>query len=357
MATQSSERTDRQIDYPAGEPMRAGKRRSRVGLWWRTRSVSWLPHIDAGAFNPVFRLEARRRLSMEKLRGQSLWWMVQTALIGFNLWLVAAVVIVVTAQDWRLYMDVLLLLFILLGASLLDKFILDFSAATASLDAIEDDVRHGHFDLICLTDVRMNAYLKAKHAVAQMRSWRLMCRDMGFRLGLALAIIGHLLFLPLLLSERIPDSSIFGLPQPATPGMAASAGPSELEDVLVLVSLLPGMFALVAVYVLEPRWRLRSLAAASIAVSTQRKRAPFSLLYALGTLIGVWIMQILMAIAAMIALSQFMPIAFISGMFAGFVLLVAAAVLLLIIHIGYRILTDTWLTRSWRRLVKWGGSP
>lgn len=144
--------------------------------------------------------------------------------------------------------------------------LLDMLAVGAGLTGISGDVSARRWDLLRLTPLPQSSIVAGKHAVAQLRVWRALAVVVGLRAAAVSALL----------------VSWFVL-----------SGLGMLSD-FVLVS------PLVAVYVLEPIWRVRSLTALGLVISSYLLDRSLAVLTSGLALAAVWLAQTVIA-ALMVA--------------------------------------------------------
>ena len=236
----------------------------------------------------------------------------------------------------------------LFAAGFLDRFYLDFSAAAMSLDTVSRDIDAGRFDLIALTDVSARNVTRAKYAVAQIRAWRLLATAMGVRLAAVMSGAVALIVTPLIAPRRDDVVDIYA-------GFAELF--DESADVALASLLVIGcLVILLGVYVIEPRWRLYPICAASVAVSTQRQAPAFALFSVILCVGWTWVAQIVALGATILILVLTLsllitPIC--GGMYLVFVFSGAAFGL----RQMYTGMSDFWLNRARKRIWQLGGAP
>lgn len=344
-------------EFQAVAAVQPGAKQART----TTHFTRWLPYRDAGHDNPVFTFVARVHRRHDMLRERTARWIQQPVVLMFGLWVAVAVIILLTDRDLSLYQAISNLLGTLLLLSLADKLVLDFAAASAALDVVPSDVENGRWDLIAVSNISTDRYITAYHVLAQLRSWRLMCRVIGLRLGIVITLVLHSWFLPLL----IPDER-YGLPnyRSGASSPLESVAQSLAQDPVNVFYLVPAALALLivaALYVIEPRWRLRALAAASVAISAQQRQSPLHLVAAVGAMLRVWFAQILTGVMAFALLWLFGvifgPVAYSeSAQFAGMWLFLAYLLIVWwVIRYAYQSLSRRWQTSAWKRMIRLGG--
>ncbi len=219
--------------------------------------------------------------------------------------------------------------------SLIDKLWMDFGVIFAGLNSIKGDYDNNRWDPIRVTTVDMRKVVLAKHAIAQVRGWRLMLTVMTLRVAVVVLAALLVFATPLIYPDRV-----FNLYYPNPPL-------SPVENLFLL-----SFFVMIAidagVYIMEPRWRLRALAAGSLAVSSQLFAGGVEMLAATGAVLVLWLLQMLSVLVALASLGCFTvilvpPVFVIHGFIMG-----------LVIRSMYNGMVQTWLNRTVRRLVRRG---
>ncbi|MDX1992484.1 MAG: hypothetical protein SF029_08845 [bacterium] len=340
------------------------------------RPVHWrlplLPHrvLPAGnAFIPFEMRHVRRGADEDLLWAQSVTWMIGTFVVVFIFGLAMMALVILDPPfidpnsyyyDWGMYQTVVDVFLLLLLLSVADRFLLDFIVVMSSVGSISGDMTSGHWDLLKMSDVSSRMIVKAKHAAAQLRGWRVMTLVIGLRA--ALVVIGFL-FVFILPYALPPDS---GVDSPWR-----NVYFSDPREVVAFIFVGLYALALTVIFVLEPRWRVRTLAAGSVLVSSVKRPT------AVGMFWGLMCVLTLAAMQALVLLAAFMLIFLFANnitwllpeLFFGFdtlafwdVLLFGAGLLYLIILIvlaywAYNHLTWSWIERTVRRLTKQGAAP
>ncbi|MBC7871409.1 MAG: hypothetical protein H7Y09_11275 [Chitinophagaceae bacterium] len=323
-----------------------------------------MPHQSVSANNAVFRYEARRIPTAQELEQRTVFWMLRVVALLTGLWLVGVMVIIITPKSdmigalnyttplavsvYNAMGQFIQLAFLL---SFLDKFVLDFIAILTALPTISDDIKSGHWELTALTGLNMRKLVEAKHAVAQTRAWRTMCSVAGFRLGVVTVMVLHTLILPF----AFPSNNGY-VPNPLADLFSSSSAFID-ERIFIFWSFLAYIFAAI-VYVIEPRWRLQAVTMGGVAVSTQEHQSAGALFSAFGCLIGVWLVQIVIAVLAGCSL-LWTGGTFLSTTTSGWgalVLIMYVAMVGAGIYQAYASLTGMWRSAAVRRLVKRGGA-
>ncbi|MDX1992483.1 MAG: hypothetical protein SF029_08840 [bacterium] len=313
----------------------------------RRRLYMMMPYAGVTPDNPVFAYDARRLPTNEALQAQMMRWGMGTAAAVIALWTIAALALVMARSlGFGAWESVYELLVLGMGVGFLDKLVLDFIAVLSSVNLISDDFRQGRWDLLALSNVSMRQVVEARFAVAQVRTWRTVAAVSGFRFGVWLALLLHVLVLPLFLPSRM------GVPNP----LGTLAENWTEAFVLLTFVFCYGLFGWVIV--LEPRWRMRALAMGGLAVSTLNSGSGGSLFSAFGVVLGVWVVQIVVAVFSGCAL-----------FFGGFSFLgpdvwwmigIGFSIFFLgmgvVIYGAYDNLTTMWRDNALRRLIRLGGA-
>lgn len=139
------------------------------------------------------------------------------------------------------------------------NIVLDAVSVVAAVTSISGENSAGRWDLIRLSNCHAEQFVTAKYAVAQARTWRVMIVVAATRLGVPFAILLESL-----------------LPQPYSR--------------LILFVYLSGYLA---VYVLEPLWRMKAMSAVGMAIAARIRHATLALLAAFVVVASLWAMQAL----------------------------------------------------------------
>lgn len=251
------------------------------------------------------------------------------------------------SQSYFVYQSIWQALGWVFAISLMDKLVLDTSAVLAALNVFNWRENPAHWDLLRLTSLRAADLVEAKHAVAQGRIWRLMCTVAGLRLGVVVIAFLHLLVLPLLVPQQAGIISLL-----------APDGGRLLPEVYFFLALAGVAWAgLGVIYVVEPRWRLRALTLAGLAVSTRQGIAG-GVLSALGVVLGVWVMQVVVGL--LLSCGLIYSSTFILGDntgSSGLGLILFAAAAGYAFYLLYTLLAGHWRREAVRRLVRFGLRP
>ena len=326
-------------------------RRKRNPLLLDSRAPNWLitplPHDAVTVNNPMFRVDLRGLPTVDELRRKTRHRM-GMIVGGFVLiWLLIAMLILFsnerTAEYWFRFAG--RTIFYLFLASLADKFLFDFIGIAGGLNLIRSDVTEGRWDLLNLTALPTSYIVASKQAVAEINGWNALIIVMGVRLAVVVLIILHLIVLPILMSMTghvfLRDNVI------------------NFDDLFIntsTVAFILGIFLTLLsaayVYVVEPRWRLRTLAAAGVSYSAQKRDISLSMLSGMSAFLQIWMAQVFMAVGAfvMLFISQIIALLGTLGVIFGGVLYIVAVGIF--IHATYQGMARNWMNKSWRTLYK-----
>jgi hypothetical protein len=195
-----------------------------------------------------------------------------------------------------------LIVTLLFAFTLFDTLLLGMIGIWNGLNTFNDDITAGRWDLLRLTPVPPEAVINARYAFTyaftQLRTWRVLMLVIGVRIGLMLLAV---------LTIFVPPLLFPGWRGILTPLLNADERPAI--PILYIVTLIPAALAWSGVFVVEPLWRLRLIAAGSIALAVRMRPTPLMILY------GVWRVVI-------IALLQSIVVFLVSAIVAGVGLLI-----------------------------------
>jgi hypothetical protein len=353
-----NERTPQRLQPPAGMTSHNGRR----SLLDRT-----LPHIFITPDNPVFAYELRRLpkdrtvAELKRFTRRRLGWMIGA---GAALWGILVLAMILSDDAASLYSALWQIVLFLLVISALDRFVLDFSAATGMLDNIRRDIDDQRWHLIQLTDISSKVVIRAKYAAAQIRAWRLLITVIGLRLLTGVMALLTILVIPLLspLLTFPPYRMTYLDPYAAT----AAAFRASAAEAFTALTIWVALAIALAVYIYEPRWRLRALTAASLAISARLRDPALALFSAVGSVLGLWVLQGTLAFIALLVFNVMIALiitsferagsealAFVLG---GLFLVVYSLLSGVAIFTLYNGLASHWLDRAYRRLRQLGGA-
>jgi hypothetical protein len=277
------------------------------------------PHARL-SHNPLFALETRR-----------VWWGYSAKALAQTSILLAGVVCATVVAAWLLarlgerypsrFNNVSLLL---IAATLLASLLLDYRCMTTAVGSINGEVAARRWDLLRLTSLENAQIVAAKYGVAQVRVWRLMALIIGGRIAVALTVG---------LTEAV-------LMMTSTEAPARSSGE--------IVSVLLGQLVVVVVmtiYVIEPFWRMRTVTALGMAISTRAQQHALSVLVAIGALAALWLAQgVILAAMALGVSVIFVPLALVEYSINGLIFCspLVFLILLLVTFYGFYALVQAW---------------
>lgn len=233
--------------------------------------------------NPLFKVEIRRVAGMQNPQQMLSYsrWVFGIILAGtLALWLLSIYgawdrLSVRNYYDYRVYNasnQVLLWVFVI---SLLSNFLLDMRCMIAGLGSISTEIISGRWDLLRLTLLRMEYMVEAKHAVAQVRSWRWMVIIVSLRATSIILVLLQAFVLPLILGAGFSSYAFSSLFTPFN------------------LYIFVGIGILAAVWIVEPYLRMRALTALSLALSARIHNLTYAFLAAFVAIVLVWISQII----------------------------------------------------------------
>ena len=237
--------------------------------------------------------------------------------------------------------------------SVLDKFLFDFIALLTGIEQVNRDFREGRWSMVAITNVSMGKLVQAKFAVAQLRAWRSVTNVIGLRLFVLLLLLLQNFVTPLFT---------------ATDGPLALLGDiriNSLDDLLATLLLMAAFIGMAVIYLVEPRWRLRALSAASISISARTDDVGGGLLYAALSFFSVWWIQVSSIFVTIIAVV--LPMSILGGMlsqritslstFGGLMLVFLVFTLGYFLRQFYHAFAGRRMADTYWRLVKRGGAP
>lgn len=302
------------------------------GIDFRPHDKNWLsgflPFALIAETHPLVVFEGRHQQPTEAtLKQRTRRWLVGGISVATILWLLAMLFWVYEVA-WGLVGTAFVI-------SLIDKLWMDFGVIFVGLNSVKGDYDNNRWDQIRVTTVDVRQVVLAKHAIAQVRGWRLMLAVMTLRFTVVMLAALLVFATPLIYPDRV-----FNLYHPDPP-----LSPVET---LFLLSFFVMIAINAGVYIVEPRWRLRALAAGSLAVSSQLLAGGVEMFAAASVVLILWLLQMLSALVALASLGCFTiilipPIFVIHGLIMG-----------LVIRSMYNGMVQTWLNRTVRRLVRRG---
>ncbi|MDX2139829.1 MAG: hypothetical protein SF123_17215 [Chloroflexota bacterium] len=263
------------------------------------------------ATHPLFQFDARRIHWASRPRTASVRVILFSMLRLSVLWLVFsglhfASLTYISEPVQRLYIAGSNILSLFLFLSIPLGALLDFVAMLLSFNSITGDMVAGRWDLLRLTSLSTEGMIAAKHAISQTRCWRPMLMLVGTRLGI-LALGGILLML-------------------AAYSYGGGIQLRRLEEFYTFFCII----VLCAVYVIEPYWRMKAMTAVGVAISALNRSTTSAMLGAFGSLVGAWILQVLVVGVSMYVTSRLM----FNSSFSGTIVVMCNITLLIAVFIG-----------------------
>jgi hypothetical protein len=172
---------------------------------------------------------------------------------------------------------------LLFGGAVLMALLGDLYYLMVSAYSINQQINNGHWDLLRLSPVSERAVLDAKEAVALIRAWRVMnvevmCRLLLVTLGVLLAT-----FSP---QDIVRDSNLFGR-YSFWGTLIGSFWQQPFNTSIALSTVLVTLW----VWIVEPRWRMRSVVGLGLAISARVHSITMASVGALFGLLGFHILQ------------------------------------------------------------------
>lgn len=306
------------------------------------------PYSNNMLRHPLFRHEVRRvpwGFSEARIRGYSLRVFVLACACIFLAWLLLSLAFSTPPPysyyqqpaSWFVYGSsqqvFVLLILVAIGVNLF----LDFASTLAAANSINGEILAGRWDLLRLTALREEGIVNAKHAVAQVRAWRMLAVTVSARM--ATVILGLFVFslVPLFL---LGDVSFF-----------SGLGESLIREPLGMLFGFAILSLTLIVYVIEPYWRMKAMTALGLVISSYVLNAPLGVLASVGVIFAVWLAQVVIAVMLVFGLGFLLaPTIFLfssSASFSILYILIAAAITATTIY-GFYTLLQNW---SLRRVI------
>ncbi len=309
------------------------------------------PYADEMLRHPVFRLDARRIRWGHSIA--NLWrhsrriFLVVNGIILFFwvLLLAASATGRLNQNDALIYTDTFNILALFMFAAIAIDGILDFMCLQAALRTINGEVIAGRWDLLRLTALHERGIVRAKHAAARLRAWRVTMVIASIRASTILLSLFAIFILPYILLgyNDLADGLVDGFAY------------DPVNSIVVYITLTITSI----VYMIEPFWRMQAMTALGMVLSAYIHNTALGLLAAVGAMFGVWILQAIIVAVLAFGLSMLLsvilaPIVFGAGVGSSiataFVTLVACVITALTIY-GFYVLLQTWsLERVVRRI-------
>jgi hypothetical protein len=295
--------------------------------------------------NPVFRFESR---TIKRGTASALWrssikvaaitWVLMMALWVWVLLSSQAVVYGFTSTYYTYHdSELMQAMFLLAGLGFCDKVVLDFFGMWVGLHSFNADVVSKRWDLLRLTPIKAETLVDSRIALAQIQAWRPFIFVVAFRLGVLLFGVVTLVVPPLIF--------------PQWRGSLQDVSDNLRQDPITIIGPLFIVTGFFAFYLIEPYWRLRMVAASSVAVAAQMRSLPVSILYGLWHIVVIWFFQIIIAVASLFLLNilfnQSGSIPLLDYMFA----LLWIGVVTIITYFIYRSRTRVWYAQAWQTIA------
>jgi len=216
-------------------------------------------------------------------------------------------------HDWLLLAWTFLLCF---ASTVMDAPLLSMIGLWSGLNSFNEDVTAGRWDLLRLTPVPPEAIINARYAATQLRTWRMLMLVMGLRLGFVLMIVLTLTVPPLLF--------------PGWRGILSSFNNSDPSMPIIFISLIPAALLWSVVFVAEPVWRLRLIAAGSIALAVRMRPLPIMILYGIVRMIVIAFLEgivVIFTAASVLAIGIVFLIPILGGVVAALMALLEAYII------------------------------
>ncbi|MBC7812350.1 MAG: hypothetical protein H7175_14435 [Burkholderiales bacterium] len=278
--------------------------------------------------NPLFRSEARQvtwGASPARLWSSSLLAVLVVIAVLVVLWLVVLLVVMATdpnfIANYPAYINHDANLWSLIGAlliafTLLDTPLLAMIGLWNGLNTFNDDMTAGRWDLLRLSPVPPEEVINARYASTQLRTWRVLMIVVGTRMGLVLIAALTLIVPPLLF--------------PGWRGILSSFNNSDPSMPLIFISLIPAALLWSVVFVAEPLWRLRLIAAGSIALAVRMRPLPIMILYGIVRMIVIAFLEgivVVFTAASVLAIGIVFLIPLLGGIVAALMALLEAYII------------------------------
>jgi len=321
-------------------PINSDVRRSAKFAWvWfaplqALESILPVYQIDPDAY----RFEARSlRIGStpEALKTLTLRWIMWVSAPIVLIWMISLIGMMTLPRPELIYHTGIMMTLMAFIISLMDRFVVDIAAVIAGLPALDKDIRNGHWDRAYLAGMSASKYVQVKHSVVQARIWHLTLFFMVMRTLVATSFFSAAFIVPLFFPNEPTIYNVYrDLPSMASPLIPFA--------ILLVMVLLYG-------YIIEPRWRVRSLTAASLAVSAKQQQSPYGICSALGAILSIWFAQLLLVIFGLSAIIG-LPMMLGSGTATALYIIVCTLNFSLMLRKVYEGLERFWLKRAKIRL-------
>jgi hypothetical protein len=162
-------------------------------------------------------------------------------------------------------------------------------AMAVSIHSINHQVSSGHWEMLRLTPLSNEDILEAKEATVHIRAWRVMNLEVAARLALITLLLCFMIFPVRLL---LNGEGLFG----ETSMWQNIVHSFQISPWQTGATLLLSVVALI-VFVLEPRWRMRTLSAIGLALSSRVQNLSMASVAGFFGLVGFHFTQVLLTVA------------------------------------------------------------
>jgi hypothetical protein len=163
--------------------------------------------------------------------------------------------------------------------------ILDVYSMAVTLNNIGHETSTGQLEMLRLTPLSANAYVAAKHSVAQIRAWRVLVVEVAVRMLSVVVIIIGFTFISEFYPYYVQIAPLYEITR--------SFKYHPLGTTALLITLL----IFVIVYIAEPLWRMRVLTAIGLAISARSRNLPFASLAGFGAIVMFHLVQVSIIVA------------------------------------------------------------
>lgn len=250
--------------------------------------MRWVAPVDQmTAHDPVFRYETRHlrdRATPHGLRLYMVRWLVIVGAVLGALW----VLNLLPTSNWYVVSTSMSHAGWIFFASIAANLLLDLVCIIVGLNTVNRDIIDGRWDLLRLTPLSAEQIFAAKHAVVQIRAWRMTSVIFAMRFTSVLIVLITFFF--------IADSR-------GKTGFALVLDGLH-NDVATLITLFGTLPLFAFFYLIEPFWRMRAMTAVSVWVS-RHTNVVAALTEGFGWIVGLAISQAMIMAAILYALFRF----------------------------------------------------
>jgi hypothetical protein len=165
----------------------------------------------------------------------------------------------------------------------------DIYYMAVTVHSINNQINSGHWELVRLTPMDAADIFEAKLTTAHIRAWRVMNVEVALRL-MAITLVSAMILFP----ERaytsgqslVGRSSIWG-------GLLDSLQERPYYTILILITFFSWLIA----YVLEPRWRMRSITSLGMVISSRIHNISLSSVAGFFSIFGFHLLQVVLFFA------------------------------------------------------------